>query len=40
MLDVVIDGPFEFGDAFENAAADALGRNLGEPALDKVQPRG
>ena len=37
--DVVVDGAFEFVDAVENPAADALGGDGPEPALHQVQPR-
>ena len=36
---IVVDCVFEFGDAFEDASSDALARDLGEEALDKVEPR-
>ena len=40
MQEIVVDGGLERGDAHERAAADALSRDLGEEALDEVQPRG
>src|SRR6201993_2605938 len=38
MLQVVVDGGFEFGDAVEDAAADTVGGNPAEEALDLVDP--
>src|SRR5690606_15092513 len=37
-VDVVHDGVLEFVHAGEDAAADALGGDLGKPALDEVEP--
>ena len=39
LLEVITDRLFEFGDAGEGAAPDALHRDLGEEALDEVEPR-
>lgn len=39
-FEVVHDGLLQFGDASEDAAADALIGDFGEEALDLVEPRG
>ena len=36
--EIVIDGGLQLGDALEDAAPDALACDLGEEALDEVQP--
>jgi len=38
--EVAGDGAFQPADAVKAAAADGLGGNQGEPALDQVEPRG
>src|SRR5260370_34893814 len=38
MLQVVLDGGFEFDDALEDTAADTIGGNPAEEALDLVDP--
>src|SRR5689334_5555252 len=38
--EVAVDGTLEVGDAREHAAADALAGDLGEEALDQVEPGG
>ena len=38
LIEVVVDRFLEFGDAGEDAASDALGRDLGEEALDEIEP--
>ena len=37
--DVAVNGAFEFWHTFENAAANAPGGDLSEPAFDEIQPR-
>src|SRR5690606_7549070 len=37
--EVVVDRILELGNAREGATSDALGRNLGEEALDEIEPR-
>src|SRR5260370_3778551 len=39
VVEVFLDGGFEFGDAFEDAASDAFGSDAHEEALDLVEPR-
>ena len=36
MLQIVVDGGFEFGDAMEDAAADAILRDQAEEAPDRL----
>src|SRR2546428_12338461 len=38
MFEIFHDGAFELGDAFEGAAADTFSSDLGEEALDHVEP--
>ena len=38
--DVALDGVFQFGDGFEDAAPDAPPRDNGEEAFDRIQPGG
>src|SRR5258708_34202371 len=38
MLEVVLDGGFEFGNAFEDAGADAVSGDKAEEALNLVKP--
>ena len=40
VLQVVFDGGFEVGDAAKHAAADGIGGDQPEEALDLVEPRG
>jgi len=37
-VEIVVDRSLKVGDAPEDAAADALGRDLGEEALDQIEP--
>jgi len=39
ILQVLHDGAFQLGDAFESAAPDAVSGELGKEALDHVEPR-
>ena len=39
MGDVLIDGSFEFGHAGEHAAAQPIGGDVAEEAIDHVEPR-
>ena len=39
VVEIVHDGGFEIGDALEDAAPDTLAGDLGEEALDHVEPR-
>src|SRR5260370_210471 len=39
VVEVFLDGGFEFGDAFEDAASDAFCSDAPEEALDLVEPR-
>ena len=36
--DVTLDGVFEVGDGFEDAAADTPPRDCGEEVFDRIQP--
>ena len=36
-VEIVVDGPLEFGDAPEDAAPDAFGRDLGDEVLDEIK---
>ena len=38
MIEVVLDGGFEFSDALEHATADAIAGDQAEEALDLVEP--
>ena len=40
VVQVVMDSALKFGDALEGAAADAVSRDLGEEALNHVEPGG
>jgi hypothetical protein len=40
LVEKVADGALELGDGRESAAPNALGHNLGEEALDEVEPGG
>ena len=39
LSEVALHGDLQVGDALENAAADALAGDLGEEALDEIEPR-
>src|SRR5438128_5094771 len=39
MVDVLLDGGFEFGHALEDTASDTVGSDATEEALDLVEPR-
>ena len=39
MVEVLLDGGFELGHTLEDTAADAIGSDAAEEALDLVEPR-
>ncbi len=39
LFEIIVDRPLEVGDGVEHAATDALSGDLGEEALDQVEPR-